>query len=142
MGTGPKGTDRCELRDDHEGEHAIGQPRGHGKPWEHDRCARYGDKSRCELIHKHRGPHEYWSPAAIVANEPTSKYGKLIATLQEIGFSYKKQPLVELEDWLKTGLSEAAGRAGELLAMIEELETDLDMAREQIKELEEELSDE
>jgi len=51
---------QCELRDDHEDDCRTGLHRGHGPPWEHDRCFHFagGDGTRCVLIHGHEEPHD------------------------------------------------------------------------------------
>lgn len=56
---GRVGGKRCELRDDHSGEHEVGLSRAHGPPWEHDRCFHFagGDGTRCVLIYGHSGEH-------------------------------------------------------------------------------------
>ena len=57
--TSVDGARRCERPADHDGDHATGLNRGHGNPWEHDRCFHFagGDGTRCVLIHRHPGEH-------------------------------------------------------------------------------------
>ena len=53
------GGQRCERRDDHDGEHAIDLRDGHGNPWEQDQCFHFsgGNGTRCVLLYGHRGSH-------------------------------------------------------------------------------------